>query len=35
MAGRAGSGAGMVEGGRWHKWVFFHIPLTVFVVGTL
>ena len=35
MAGRAGSGAGMVEGSRWHKWVFFHVPLTVFVVGTL
>jgi multiple sugar transport system permease protein len=35
MAGRAGSGAGMVEGGRWHKWVFFYVPLTLFVVGTL
>ena len=28
MAGRAGSGAGMVEGPRWKKWVFFYIPLT-------
>src|SRR5262245_5434843 len=35
LESRAGSGAGMVEGGRWHKWVFFRVPLTVFVVGTL
>ena len=35
MAGRAGSGAGMVEGTRWKKWLYFYIPLTVFVVGTL
>ena len=35
MAGRAGSGAGMVEGARWRKWFFFYIPLTAFVVGTL
>jgi len=35
VAGRAGSGAGMVEGTYWRKWVFFYIPLTVFVVGTL
>src|SRR5262249_31887872 len=35
VAGRAGSGAGMVEGGLWRKWLFFYIPLTVFVVGTL
>jgi len=33
MAGRAGSGAGMVEGSRWHKWVFFHVPLMVFRRG--
>ena len=35
MAGRAGSGAGMVEGTRWKKWVYFYVPLTVFVFGTL
>ena len=35
MAGRAGSGAGMVEGTQWRKWLYFYIPLTVFVVGTL
>ena len=35
MAGRAGSGAGMVEGALWKKWVFFYIPLVVFVVATL
>ena len=34
-AGRAGSGAGMVEGSLWKKWVYFYIPLTAFVVGTL
>src|SRR5262249_49837346 len=32
---KAGSGAGMVEGARWKKWVYFYIPLTVFVVATL
>jgi len=35
MSGRAGSGAGMVEGTRWRKWLYFYIPLTVFIVGTL
>jgi multiple sugar transport system permease protein len=35
MAGRGGSGAGMVEGARWKKWLYFYIPLTLFVVGTL
>ena len=35
MAGRGGSGAGMVEGVRWKKWFYFYIPLTLFVVGTL
>jgi multiple sugar transport system permease protein len=35
MAGRAGSGAGMVEGASWRRWVFFLGPLTLFVVGTL
>ncbi len=35
MAGRGGSGAGMVEGARWKTWVYFYIPLTVFVIGTL
>jgi multiple sugar transport system permease protein len=35
MSGKAGSGAGMIEGGHWRKWVFFYIPLTLFVVGTL
>ena len=34
-AGRAGSGAGMVEGSLWKKWLYFYIPLTAFVVGTL
>jgi multiple sugar transport system permease protein len=36
MAARtAGSGAGMVEGAHWKKWLYFYIPLTFFVVGTL
>ena len=35
MAGRGGSGAGMVEGARWKKWFYFYIPLALFVVGTL
>ena len=35
MAGRGGSGAGMVEGALWKKWLYFYIPLTLFVVGTL
>jgi multiple sugar transport system permease protein len=25
----------MVEGRAWRKWVYFYIPLTLFVVGTL
>ena len=25
----------MVEGRLWRKWVFFYVPLTVFIVGTL
>ncbi len=25
----------MVEGARWKKWLYFYIPLTAFVVGTL
>ncbi|HEV8672645.1 MAG TPA: carbohydrate ABC transporter permease, partial [Methylomirabilota bacterium] len=25
----------MVEGAHWRKWVFFYIPLALFVVGTL
>ncbi len=32
---RAGSGASMVEGARWRRWVFFHVPLLGFLVGTL
>ena len=32
---RGGSGAGMVEGVPWKKWLYFYIPLTLFVVGTL
>jgi multiple sugar transport system permease protein len=35
MAGRGGSGAGMVEGRLWKKWLYFYIPLTAFIVGTL
>ena len=35
MARRAGSGAGMVEGALWKKWLYFYIPLTAFVIGTL
>jgi len=35
MAGRGGSGAGMVEGALWKKWFYFYIPLSLFVVGTL
>jgi len=35
MAGRGGSGSGMVEGARWRKWVYFNVPMTVFIVGTL
>jgi multiple sugar transport system permease protein len=35
MAGRGGSGSGMVEGARWRKWGYFYIPMTLFVVGTL
>ena len=25
----------MIEGARWRRWVFFHIPLTLFIVGLL
>lgn len=25
----------MIEGPRWKKWVYFYIPLTLFVIGTL
>ena len=35
MRGRAGAGAGMVESTRWKKWLFFYIPLTAFLIGTL
>ena len=35
MAGRGGSGSGMVEGALWKKWLYFYIPLFVFMVGTL
>jgi multiple sugar transport system permease protein len=28
-------GSGMVEGARWKRWVYFYIPLTFFMVGTL
>src|SRR5262249_23176489 len=35
MRRKAGSGAGMVEGARWRKWVFFYVPLTGVLVGTL
>ena len=35
MAGRGGSGSGMVEGAVWKKWLYFYIPLFVFMVGTL
>src|SRR5581483_11457554 len=27
--------AGMVEGGRWRTWLFFYLPLAIFIVGTL
>jgi multiple sugar transport system permease protein len=27
--------AGMVEGPRWKRWLYFYIPLTLFMVGTL
>ena len=27
--------SGMVEGPRWKRWVYFYIPLTLFMVGTL
>jgi multiple sugar transport system permease protein len=25
----------MIEGARWKRWVYFHIPLTLFIIGTL
>ncbi|HZS32932.1 MAG TPA: carbohydrate ABC transporter permease [Methylomirabilota bacterium] len=25
----------MVQGARWHRWVFFYVPLAAFLVGTL
>src|SRR5205085_2217360 len=25
----------MIEGARWRRWVFFHIPLTLFIIGLL
>ncbi len=25
----------MIEGARWRRWVFFHLPLTLFIVGLL
>src|ERR1700687_4435243 len=25
----------MIEGARWRRWVFFHFPLTLFIVGLL
>src|SRR5437773_10739833 len=25
----------MIEGARWRRWVFFHMPLTLFMVGLL
>ncbi len=25
----------MIEGARWKKWVYFYIPLTLFIIGTL
>src|SRR5258708_19586595 len=25
----------MIEGARWRRWVFFHIPLLLFIVGLL
>ena len=25
----------MIEGARWRRWVFFHLPLTMFIVGLL
>jgi multiple sugar transport system permease protein len=27
--------SGMVEGPRWKRWVYFYVPLTLFMVGTL
>jgi len=35
MARRGGSGAGMIEGAGWKPWVYFRVPLAVFIVGTL
>src|SRR5207248_9723027 len=25
----------MIEGARWRRWVFFHLPLTLFIIGLL
>src|SRR5436305_13334233 len=25
----------MIEGAKWRRWVFFHIPLTLLIVGLL
>ena len=35
MAARGSSGSGMVEGALWRRWVYFYIPMTLFVIGTL